>query len=159
MKFSRLKLIIKIDYLMSSILFKKPKKVIDCFCDASANRQYNHFSVIAFKVGDQDIVVKKLNGVKAHEAEVTAATTCIAECRKLNPGFDIHLFTDCLEVVKTLNTSDVQVTKVPGHWPNGVKLNTSECTDAQYEIYRTVDMAARKRERELIAKLKLGDSV
>lgn len=120
---------------------------IKCYTDASYSQDINT-SIIAYKIGNDDIITKECKDIKNTEAELYAITECIKYCELNHPNKTIIIFTDCQKALQNKYADNVTLIKVKGH-KKKVLMNSDEL------IFKTVDQTARKKLRQLVSSINL----
>ncbi len=115
--------------------------VIKCFTDASYSQQ-KKLSVVGYKIGDLQIVLKLLPDVKNTQAELYAIDKCIEVCKQIYPNEIIMIFTDCQRAFKNQYEQNIVLQKIKGHKKSILKNDDDK-------IFSTVDKAVRKYLRSL----------
>jgi hypothetical protein len=119
---------------------------INCYTDASYAKDVGG-SFIGYKIADEPLEIKFLDGIKNTAAEVIAAETCILTAILRYPDQVINLYTDCQKVVDAgYHLSNVKIYKMVGHMKG--------TNDIHQTRFKVVDKATRKalrqRRKELI---------
>jgi len=114
---------------------------IECYTDASYS-QFINTSVVAYKIGNDEIILEILENIKNTEAELYAVEKCISLCNKKN----IKIYTDCQKAVQNYKNNqypkNVVLFKVEGH-------KKTINRDEKDKIFNLVDKAARKKLRSI----------
>lgn len=110
---------------------------VKCFTDASYSQQKG-LSVIGYKIGENEIVLDRLPGVKNTQAELVAIDRCISECNRLySDNVLIIIHTDCQRALKNQYVGNVLVVKIKGHKKKVLR-------DEDDAVFSTVDKAVRR---------------
>jgi hypothetical protein len=113
---------------------------INCYTDASYSKDVGG-SFIGYKIGDEPMIIKFLDGIKNTAAEVTAAEICILTAVSHYPDQIINLYTDCQKVVDTdYHLNNVKIHKMIGHMKG--------TDDIHQTNFKVVDKATRKALRQ-----------
>lgn len=118
---------------------------INCYTDASYSKEKS-LSVVAYKIGDNDINVLYFQDVKNTQSEIMGIQHCIRVCNEEYPDAEIiNIYTDCQNAWKHEWQPNVNLIKVKGHQP---KRDMSP-TDL---IFKQVDKMAIKMMRQSAGK-------
>ncbi|XWV25750.1 ribonuclease HI [Tupanvirus soda lake] len=103
--------------------------MIDCYCDASYNPDYD-IAVLGWMIGDDEITIKLIEKTTNTRAELIAIVCLLT---RLDPDTKYTIFTDCLTTIKRLESKNELINK---NFKNrkGVELSNADMYKKIFEL-------------------------